>query len=190
MAAAIGTIDLYTPVWHVIAERCGRLEIDRVPPQLDKCVSRIIDIGTSHVGGPVTERVGVRTPDTGRVSVDSRRIDVVVSCSPTPVVGARNSESGKIGHGSWDKHGFIARKHGLTERYDTARVVLYTNVGGGRLAIWFVWEGLLNVAIVVAIQTAVLFEISSMHPGILSGLLTIDFGYEYDVALGSHCIIT
>ena len=190
VAAAIGTVDLDAPVLHVVAKRRGRLQVNRVPSQLDECVSRFVDIGTGYVRGPVAKGVGVSSPYTGRVGANSRRVDVVVCSSPTPVVGVWNSESGIVGNRSRNEHSLIARKHGLTERHHPSRVVLYTDVAGRGLAVGLVGEWLLDVAIVVAIQATVLYKVSKMLPGTLRGILTIDFGYVYDVALGSHCIIT
>lgn len=49
VTAAVGTVNLDTPVRHVIAERGGWFKVDGIPSKFDKSTSRGVDIGSSDV---------------------------------------------------------------------------------------------------------------------------------------------
>lgn len=83
-----------TPVRNHITERHIRLNVDGIPPQLDKCFSTLGGIGSGDIGGPledisgglngdkkektyVANRLLLGTPDTGLLMANSRRVDVV-----------------------------------------------------------------------------------------------------------------
>lgn len=69
--------DLDAPGRHVVAERSCRLEVHRVPGQFDKGVSVRIGVSASDVWGPVANRIVFGAPDTGLVSANTGRVDVI-----------------------------------------------------------------------------------------------------------------
>lgn len=54
-----------------------RLNVDWVPADLDESLAVVEGVGTSNVGGPVTVRLVLGSPDAAFLGRDSGRIDVV-----------------------------------------------------------------------------------------------------------------
>lgn len=115
IAASIGAVNLDTPVGHGIAERSSLLEVDWIPSQLDESVARVIGVGTGNISGPVAPRVLVGTPNTGSAGAHTRRVDVVVCSSSSPVTCSWVGKCCVAVDCCRNQHSFIARQDGLTE---------------------------------------------------------------------------
>lgn len=88
----------------------------------------------------------------------------------TPVLGVRYGKVGGFTHQGGDQHSFVAWKHCLTERNMGARIVHNTDVVRRFFTIRSIRKRLLNVAILVAIQSAILFRVSALfHRFLLEG---------------------
>ena len=94
---------------------------------------------------------------------------------PAPITGVRNSEGCIVGDSGRNEHSLVAREHRLAKRDNTTGIVLDTNVARRGLAIGLARERFLNVAALVAIQAAVLVQVSN-NPCNREDELTIDFG--------------
>jgi len=85
-------------------------------------------------------------------------------CCRTPIAWVWNSQAGGVVHGGRNQHGFIAWKHSLTERNNTPSFIGNADVVGRCLAVWFIWEWLLDIAVVVTVQSAILFLLVEILP--------------------------
>lgn len=156
IAAAALTLDFDTEGWLDVAEGSGGLQVDRVPADLDIGVAVGDGVGTCSVRGPVTDRVGVGTPDTALLGTDTGGVDVVLGSGLAPVGHVGNSQGLELFDQSGDKHGLVTGKDGLAEGDSLAGLVLGLDSTGTILAVRLVGEGLLNLAILVTVQTTVL----------------------------------
>lgn len=68
--------NLDAPGWHLVAERCCRFQINRVPGQLDERVAVLIGVRTCYIRTPITHWRGSGSPNTSLFGRYSRRIDV------------------------------------------------------------------------------------------------------------------
>lgn len=174
VAATVGAFNADTPIRHVVTEGCHGLEVDGIPAKLEEGLAVGINICACDIWGPVAPWAVFCAPDASFTSADSGRVDIVVSCSTTPIVGTGVGESSIATDLRWDDHGFVARKNGLTERHNTTSIVDNTDVAVGRLTVGFVGEGFRDLATVVAVQTTVLRSLVLFV--CQSVLLTIDLG--------------
>lgn len=150
ITAAVGAVDLHSPIGHLGSEGSSRLEINGIPPELDKGLSGAVDVGARDVRRPVPKGIGIGTPDTRLVSADTRRVDIVVGGCATPVIRIGHGKRRVVRHRGRDQHGFVARKHGLAKGDNASGVVLDPDIGRCRLAVWPVGKRFLNVAVCIA----------------------------------------
>ena len=118
------TLDFDTEFRLDITEGSGRLQVDRIPANLDVGVTSTIGVGTSSVGRPITNGVGASTPDTCLLDGDTWRVDIVLGGSRTPVGGTGNGQSLQLLDKSRDQHSLITRQHSLAERNGLSSLVL------------------------------------------------------------------
>lgn len=101
--------NLNAPIRHGVTEGSRCFEVDWVPAKLHECVAVGIGVGASHVRGPVAPGVLVGSPHTCDISGGSRRVDVVVSSSSTPVAGVWDSKLSVAFYTGRDKHRLVTR---------------------------------------------------------------------------------
>lgn len=143
---------------HVI-EGARRLQVHRVPPDLDERVLVIVHVGTRHVRSPVALRAGrtpplapVRHAHAGGIYVEVRRGGGPVVCSGH---GQRLLRAGPDQRR--DQHGFVAGQHGLAKRHVSAAGGVLRHHGPlpvVAVVVAAVW--LLQVPTGIAVQPAVL----------------------------------
>jgi hypothetical protein len=155
IAAVALALDLDAIVRHHITERRRRLQVNRVPANLEIGVAVVDSVGARDIGRPVAVRVGRGAPNTANLRADAGRVNVIVSRSPAPIIGTRNGKSGRLLDAGRNQHGLVARQHGLAERDLLAALVGRAHGAGPILAVRPVGERLADVAVVVAVQAAV-----------------------------------
>ena len=76
----------------------------------------------------------------------------------SPVAGVRDSELSPLLNASWDEHSFVSWQDGLAERHNRAGII--GNCGGAcaRLAVRVIWERLVHISVIVAIQSTMLYQ--------------------------------
>jgi hypothetical protein len=156
IAATALALDFDTEGRLDVAERSGGLQVDGVPADLHIGVAVGDGVGSSGVRGPVTDGVGVGTPDTTLLGRDTGSVDVVLGSGLAPVGHVGNSQSLEFLDQSGDQHGLVTRQDGLAERDGLAGLVLGLDGTGTILAVRLVGEGLFDLAILVTVQTTVL----------------------------------
>lgn len=113
-------------------------------------------------------------------------------CSSGPVRCIRHCEIGHALNEGWDKHCLVTWQDGLANRDLTASLVLAANSSSTIITVGLLREWLFDLAILVTVKASILPRL--LAPSILSKpslleYLTIDCGYEYVFALGSHWAI-
>lgn len=156
ITAAIGTVNLDTPGWHLIAERRCRFKVNGVPSKLDKGLTRRINVGSSNVRRPVAHRVRLSTPNTGFLGPNARRVNVIMRCCAAPVLRVRHRKGSVVADQGGNQHGLVSWEHSLAERDMITGVVYHPYIRGRRLTVRLVREGFLDIAIVIAIQPTIL----------------------------------
>ena len=78
IAVAIA-FNLYTERRDLVAERSGRLKVNRVPTKLDEGVSIVVRVGTCDIRGPIAPSIIFGAPNARFINVDTGRVDVVTS---------------------------------------------------------------------------------------------------------------
>lgn len=73
------TLDLNTPVRNDISERDIRLQVNRVPADLNEGLARAQLVCTGNIRRPVSNRFVLGSPDACILSADSRRVDIVTA---------------------------------------------------------------------------------------------------------------
>lgn len=152
VAVAIGAFNLDTKP-GLGAEEGGTLP-DGVDGELDKGLAAGIRIGTGDIVGPVAERVRILAPDAS-LGTNTGTVDVKVGSSLLPVGDAGNSEGGHGINDGGDKHGLVAGQNSLAVGNLLGAVVDGLDGAGAGDTVGLAWEGLLDVAVVVAVETAV-----------------------------------
>lgn len=74
---AILALDLDPKIRHHMAERRRRLQVNRVPANLEIGIPVGNGVGSSHIRRPVTVRIGRGTPNTAGFCSDAGRVDIV-----------------------------------------------------------------------------------------------------------------
>jgi len=156
VAAVTVTLDLDTKSRLHVAEGSGGLEVDRVPPKLHIGISVADGVGTGGVRRPVTDWVGASTPDAALLGGDTRGIDVVLGGGLAPVGHIGDGKGLELLDQSGNKHSLITRQDSLAERNGLSSLVLSLDGTGTILAVRLVRERLLDLAILVTVQTAIL----------------------------------
>jgi hypothetical protein len=151
VAAVAITLDLYSPIRRFDWEFGTTIGELGVPTNLDKGVASAVLVSTTHVGGPVSLRLGGSPPDTAVLGRHTRRINVEMSSRLTPVVGAWDSNDVPAIDKGGNQHGFVSRKDSLTDGAALSSVVLDADVAYALYAVWLVWERLGHGTIVVAV---------------------------------------
>ena len=156
VAVAATAFDGHTPVRHCGAERGRGFQVWRIPAEFDESIPTGVSVGTSHVWGPVAHGLLNRAPHACSGRVDPRRINIVVGSSFTPVARVWVGKLRPTLHSGRNEHGFIDWEQRLKEGNDATRIVLDPDVGRRLLAVRFVGKRLLNIAILVTVETTVL----------------------------------
>lgn len=117
-------------------------------------------------------------------------MDDLLGSSFTPVAGIRHSKSCHALNQGGNQHGLVTGQDGLADRDLAAGLVMGLHSPSTVRAVGLVREGLLDFAILIAVETTVLYTVNvcASHLGAIQ--LTIDNGEGYEVASGSHCIDT
>jgi hypothetical protein len=153
-------LNLDSKVGLDVAEGSSRLQVDGVPANLQVGIACGIGVGTSSVRGPVTDGVLRGTPDTSLLGSDTRGVDVVMGSSRAPVGHARHSQIFELVNQGRDKHSLISGQHGLTERHGLASLVMSLHRALSILTVITLREGLLDLSVLVTVQTTVLQPVS------------------------------
>lgn len=156
VAAVTITLNLDTESGLHVTERSGGLEVDRVPAKLHVGISVADGVGTGGIRRPVTNWVGACTPDAALLSGDTRSIDVVLGGGLAPVGHIGDGKSLELLDQSGNKHSLITRQDSLTEGDSLSSLVLSLNRAATILAVRLVREWLLDLTILVTVQTAIL----------------------------------
>lgn len=96
--------------------------------------------------------------------------------SLTPVAQIRNSQGSQFLNKRGNQHGLIARKNRLAERHLLLALVLRADDAGAVLAVGTIREGLLNLAVLVAVQSTILLLSVTPNNGLLPGNLPWTWG--------------
>lgn len=155
VAAVTVTLNLDTESRLHVAEGSGGLEVDRVPTKLHVCISVADGVGTGRVRRPVTDWVGASTPDAAFLGGDTRGIDVVLGGCLAPVGHIGDGKGLELLDQSGNKHSLITRQDSLAERNGLSSLVFSLDGTGTILAVRLVRERLLDLAVLVTVQTAI-----------------------------------
>lgn len=156
VAAVTVTLNLDTESRLHVAEGSGGLEVDRVPTKLHVGISVADGVGTGGVRRPVTDWVGASTPDAAFLGGDTRGIDVVLGGCLAPVGHIGDGKRLELLDQSGNKHSLITRQDSLAERNGLSSLVFSLDGTGTILAVRLVRERLLDLAVLVTVQTAIL----------------------------------
>ena len=156
VAAATLTLNLDTESGLGVAEGAGGFQVDGVPANLQVRAAVGDSVTTSSVGRPVTDGLSVGTPDTTLFNRDTRSVDVVLSGSLTPVGHAGDGQSSKLLDQGGDQHGLVSRQHSLAESHGLGSLVNGRHSTCTILTVGLVGERLLDLAVLVTVETAVL----------------------------------
>lgn len=98
--------------------------------------------------------------------------------SLTPVAQIRDSQSSQLLNKRGDQHGLVAGKNRLAESHLLLALVLRADDAGAVLAVGTVREGLLNLAVLVAVQSTILISSASAQQELTAQVepLTMDIG--------------
>lgn len=172
-------LDLHTEVRHFVAERRRRLQVDRVPTDLEERATARVGVRASHIRRPVSVRVLRGAPDTGSLGSISRRVDIVakipismtsrttvvetqanlLSSSLTPISRIRHRKGRQLLHQRRDQHRLVSGQNGLTDG-DISALAFVAHAHGPRavLAVGPIRERLLDLAVLVAVQSTILYQ--------------------------------
>lgn len=181
------TLNLDTKLGLDVAKWGGGLQVDRVPADLHISIAVSIGVGTSSVRRPVTNGVGVGTPDTSLLNTNTRSVDVVLGSSGAPVGHGGHSKGSELLDQGGNKHGFISRQHSLAEGNRLASLVNGRHGSRAILTVRLVGERLLDFTILITVKSTVLdhhlsvpislaYVIVSLHDTYTSAKLTMDMG--------------
>lgn len=87
----------------------------------------------------------------------------------TPVASVRDCELANVLDQGGNQHSLISRQHGLAERDLTAALVHGRHGTGSILAVRPIGEGLLDISVLIAVKTAILYKLDGVTSGANQG---------------------
>lgn len=147
--------------------RAGVLKVHGVPANLDIGVSSSIGVGTGDVRGPVTNRLGAGTPNTGLKSRNTRSVNVVMGSGADPVRRIRDGDNFSVAFRNFgrNQHGLVSGQNSLAESNTTIAAVHDRGRASTVGTVVLFGERLLNVAVLVTVKTTVLGNRVSVRGG-------------------------
>ena len=164
--------DLDTPCWHLVTKWCGRLQVNRVPGQLDKSFTRLHCVRTSNVWAPIAVWIIRRAPDARLVRGNTWRVDIeaaagsvrasshsklyLLSSGTCPIARPWNSKLCPSLDICRNQHRLVTRQHSLAKGNVAACLILAANIPGTVNTIRLVWKWLLDRTAVVTVEPSIL----------------------------------